>query len=149
MKQRIRRLACPVIGILIGVGFILVGVSLYGIVQDATFYSAGYGSDTVHLGSKEYGADYYSDSYEAMAFGANAVKNVFDLLSVAIPAFFILVGCLIVCAFAHVILGSCPSRPSDKDAVEERVFDVAPSADSNEGENFANSDNEERAVKIG
>ena len=88
MKRNVRSLVCPIIGILIGIGFILVGISLNGIAQDATFYPAGYGGDVSHLGSKEYGADYYSDSYQAMAFGANAAKNVFDLLSIALPAFF-------------------------------------------------------------
>ena len=87
MKRNVRSLVCPIIGILIGIGFILVGISLNGIAQDATFYPAGYGGDVSHLGSKEYGADYYSDSYQAMAFGANAAKNVFDLLSIALPAF--------------------------------------------------------------
>lgn len=88
MKRNVRSLVCPIIGILIGISFILVGISLNGIAQDATFYPAGYGGDVSHLGSKEYGADYYSDSYQAMAFGANAAKNVFDLLSIALPAFF-------------------------------------------------------------
>ncbi len=87
MKRNVCSLVCPIIGILIGISFILVGISLNGIAQDATFYPAGYGGDVSHLGSKEYGADYYSDSYQAMAFGANAAKNVFDLLSIALPAF--------------------------------------------------------------
>ena len=106
MKRNVRSLVCPIIGILIGIGFILVGISLNGIAQDATFYPAGYGGDVSHLGSKEYGADYYSDSYQAMAFGANAAKNVFDLLSSALPAFFVLAGLLTICAFAHIILST-------------------------------------------
>lgn len=106
MKRNVCSLVCPIIGILIGIGFILVGISLNGIAQDATFYPAGYGGDVSHLGSKEYGADYYSDSYQAMAFGANAAKNVFDLLSIALPAFFVLAGLLTICAFVHIILST-------------------------------------------
>ena len=37
MKRNVRSLVCPIIGILIGIGFILVGISLNGIAQDATF----------------------------------------------------------------------------------------------------------------
>ena len=122
----------PIIGILIGIGFILVGISLNGIAQDATFYPAGYGGDVSHLGSKEYGADYYSDSYQAMAFGANAAKNVFDLLSIALPAFFVLAGLLTICAFVHIILSTNALHLNGaKDSAQEQVLD--PSVlDSNE-----------------
>ena len=141
MKRNVCSFVCPIIGILIGIGFILVGISLNGIAQDATFYPAGYGGDVSHLGSKEYGADYYSDSYQAMAFGANAAKNVFDLLSIALPAFFVLAGLLTICAFAHIILSAdAPHLSRAKDSVQERAS--SPSfPDSNEQGSF--SDKEE------
>lgn len=124
MKRNVRSLVCPIIGILIGISFILVGISLNGIAQDATFYPAGYGGDVSHLGSKEYGADYYSDSYQAMAFGANAAKNVFDLLSIALPAFYVLAGLLTVCVFAHIILSANALHLNGaKDSAREQVPD--------------------------
>ena len=134
MKRNVRSLVCPIIGILIGIGFILVGISLNGIAQDATFYPAGYGGDVSHLGSKEYGADYYSDSYQAMAFGANAAKNVFDLLSIALPAFFVLAGLLTICAFAHIILSTSTDAlhlNGAKDSAQEQALDPS-ILDSNE-----------------
>ena len=148
MKRNVCSLVCPIIGILIGIGFILVGISLNGIAQDATFYPAGYGGDVSHLGSKEYGADYYSDSYQAMAFGANTAKNVFDLLSIALPAFFVLAGLLTICAFAHIILSTNALHLNGaKDSAQEQVPDPS-ILDSNEQGGSPDKEDDGLAARI-
>ena len=68
----------------------------------------------------------------AMAGGANAAKNVFDLLSIALPAFFVLAGLLTICAFVHIILSANALHLNGaKDSAQEQVLDPS-ILDSNE-----------------
>lgn len=110
---------CPIIGMAIGAAFVAAGLYVFSIAQDATFYSNSYGGDVIHLGSKEYGADFYTDSYEATAFSGNALKNVFDLLSFSVPAFFVLSGLLTICASLHVLLSSQAIATVDEEASDQ------------------------------
>ena len=67
-----------------------------------------------------------------MVFGANAAKNVFDLLSIALPAFFVLAGLLTICAFAHIILSTDALHLNGaKDSAQEQALDPS-ILDSNE-----------------
>ncbi len=91
-------LACSVAGAIAGCASISSGIKIKGIIDKISLYPGprGYGKLT-HLGSAEFGADFYTDIYEATAFGGNALKAILDILSVAIPALFILGGVLVIC----------------------------------------------------
>lgn len=119
MNRRMKLSICPVIGMMIGAAFVAAGLCVFSMAQDATFYSTSYGGDVTHLGSKEYGADFYTDSYEATAFSGNALKNVFDLLSFSITAFFVLSGLLTICASLHVLLSSQAITAVDEEASDQ------------------------------
>lgn len=119
MNRRMKLSICPVIGMVIGAAFVAAGLCVFSMAQDATFYSNSYGGDVTHLGSKEYGADFYSDSYEATAFSGNALKNIFDLLSFSIPAFFVLTGLLTICASLHVFLSGRTIAAVDEEASDQ------------------------------
>lgn len=83
---------------IVGCASISTGIKIKGIIDKISLYPGpnGYGKLT-HLGSVEFGADFYTDIYEATAFSRNALKAILDILSIAIPALFILGGVLIIC----------------------------------------------------
>lgn len=91
-------LICSVANAIVGCASISTGIKIKGIIDKISLYPGpnGYGKLT-HLGSVEFGADFYTDIYEATAFSGNALKAILDILSIAIPALFILGGVLIIC----------------------------------------------------
>lgn len=91
-------LICSVASVIVGCASISTGIKIKGIIDKISLYPGpnGYGKLT-HLGSVEFGADFYTDIYEATAFSGNALKAILDILSIAIPALFILGGVLIIC----------------------------------------------------
>lgn len=91
-------LICSVASVIVGCASISTGIKIKGIIDKISLYPGpnGYGKLT-HLGSVEFGADFYTDIYEATAFSGNALKAILDILSIAIPALFILGGVLITC----------------------------------------------------
>ena len=91
-------LICSVASVIVGCASISTGINIKGIIDKISLYPGpnGYGKLT-HLGSVEFGADFYTDIYEATAFSGNALKAILDILSIAIPALFILGGVLIIC----------------------------------------------------
>lgn len=91
-------LICSVANVIVGCASISTGIKIKGIIDKISLYPGpnGYGKLT-HLGSVEFGADFYTDIYEATAFSGNALKAILDILSIAIPALFILGGVLIIC----------------------------------------------------
>lgn len=144
MNRHMQTIIFPIIGVVVGIAFIAVGLFVSSMAQDATFYSTSYGGDTTHLGHKEYGADFYSDSYEATAFCGNALKNIFDLLSFSIPAFFILAGLLTICVSCHAILSSqAAGAPKNEVPDQARRTDELGQADESTHDALAASPQEQ------
>lgn len=116
-------LICSVASVIVGCASISTGIKIKGIIDKISLYPGpnGYGKLT-HLGSVEFGADFYTDIYEATAFSGNALKAILDILSIAIPALFILGGVLIICFsvrrfFTSPALNEClPAFKNAKDS---------------------------------
>ena len=91
-------LICSAAGAIVGCASISTGTKIKGIIDKISLYPGphGYG-ETTHLGSVEFGADFYTEIYGATAFSGNALKAILDILSITIPALFILGGVLIIC----------------------------------------------------
>ena len=132
-------LICSVASVIVGCASISTGIKIKGITDKISLYPGpnGYGKLT-HLGSVEFGADFYTDIYEATAFSGNALKAILDILSIAIPALFILGGVLIICFsvrrfFTSPALNEClPAFKNAKDsqpqpATEKPIATTIPS----------------------
>lgn len=117
--ERVMQVVFPVIGIILGIAFIVAGTQVSGLAQDIEFYPGSYGyGNTTHLGEIEFGADFYTEVYKATAFSGNALKGIIDLLGFAIPTVLILAGLLIIWRSARELLPALMSAartvPADK-----------------------------------
>ena len=104
--------AFSIIGILVGIAFILVGImSMSGAFSGSSTYPDG--SFLFDSGYAEFGADYYTYSVNNTAEAAEAARaaaynviDVTDFLASFCGIFSILFGILVICAFG-VVLGCC------------------------------------------
>lgn len=128
-------LICSAAGAIVGCASISTGTKIKGIIDKISLYPGphGYGEMT-HLGSAEFGADFYTDIYEATAFSGNALKAILDILSIAIPALFILGGVLIICFsvrrfFTSPALNECLSAfKNSKDSLPQPATETPTAA---------------------
>lgn len=112
-KSKLRRvllLVLPILGIALGIAFIITGIQVGNIAAEAKFYPVygAYGTRgyLTHLGRTVFGADAYTEIYTATAFTGNVLKTIFDILALAIPAAFELGGALIILSSARRLLES-------------------------------------------
>lgn len=96
--RRVLLLVLPILGIALGIAFIITGIQVGNIAAEAEFYPAGdYGTGNLtHLGQVVFGGDAYTEIYTATAFTGNVLKTIFDILALAIPAAFVLSGVRII-----------------------------------------------------
>ena len=81
-------------GMAVGIAAMVIGlVFLFGF-KDETFYGS-----TVRLGTAVYGADFYTDIYKSTTFAANALKDIYEMLSTCFGVLFLLLGAIDLCAF--------------------------------------------------
>ena len=74
-------------GMAVGIAAMVIGlVFLFGF-KDETFYGS-----TVRLGTAVYGADFYTDIYKSTTFAANALKDIYEMLSTCFGVLFLLLG---------------------------------------------------------
>lgn len=100
MKKKNNRL--PVIAIIVGIISILLGLYfiLFASVNDG-FYgnkNSSYGAIS-KLGTSKFGADFYTEIYEATAFTGNAISAIYHILCYGMGAFFIMGGIIDICCF--------------------------------------------------
>lgn len=121
--ERVMQVVFPVIGIILGIAFIVAGTQVSGLAQDIKFYPGPYGyGNTTHLGEIEFGADFYTEVYKATAFSGNALKGIVDLLGFAIPAVLILSGLLIIWRSARELLPALMSAASTVSAAQPVIM---------------------------
>ncbi len=89
---------CYNIGIAIGIITIIVGIVFILNFKDETFYS--YFS---FMDKAEFGTDFYTYSYRASAFTANAMAAMYEMLSTCFGWLFVLFGCFEVAYFGSRI----------------------------------------------
>ena len=81
-------------GMAVGIAAMVIGlVFLFGF-KDETFYGS-----TVRLGTAVYGADFYTDIYKSTTCAANALKDIYEMLSTCFSVLFLLLGAIDLCAF--------------------------------------------------
>ena len=81
-------------GMAVGIAAMVIGlVFLFGF-KDETFYGS-----TVRLGTAVYGADFYTDIYKSTTVAANALKDIYEMLSTCFGVLFLLLGAIDLCAF--------------------------------------------------
>ena len=88
-------------GMAVGIAAILVGlVFLFGF-KDEIFYGSASSSSggTTRLGTAAFGADFYTDIYKSTTFAANALKDIYEMLSTCFGVLFLLMGAIDLCAF--------------------------------------------------
>ena len=92
-------------GMAVGIAAMVIGlVFLFGF-KDETFYGS-----TVRLGTAVYGADFYTDIYKSTTFAANALKDIYEMLSTCFGVLFLLLGAIDLCAFGSRL------QPKQKEA---------------------------------
>lgn len=96
-----------IVGIILGFVAIIAGIIFLFGFKDETFlgiYS--------HLGTSEFGGDFYTYSYRATAFAANAVAGVYEMLSTCFGVLFILFGLFDICFFGSRMLAKTKKQTS-------------------------------------
>lgn len=99
------------IGIGIGVIAVVVGLIFLLGFKDKAFLGV-----YSWLGISEFGGDFYTYSYRASAFAANAVAGVYEMLSMCFGCLFILIGAFDICFFGSRI--SAKSKESVDESIE-------------------------------
>lgn len=95
-----KRKTVNVLGVLLCMALAFIGVLFYWTHKDAAFYTSKYGSPvTEELDRVEFGADFYTYSYEASAYAANGIRNIYRALVEAISAAFFVGGSIGICFF--------------------------------------------------
>lgn len=108
-KSKLRRVllvVLPILGIALGIAFIITGIKVGNIAAGAEFYPANdYGTGNLtHLGEHSFGGDAYTEIYTATAFTGNVLITIFDILALAIPAAFVLSGvCIILLSLSKLV----------------------------------------------
>ena len=74
----------------LGVAVMIAGVAILG--QNGEHHTGNGGGIFRASTSVEYGADFYTDSVQATGLAANAVIDLYQLLSIAIGIFFLFIG---------------------------------------------------------
>lgn len=97
-KNIVKAVLCA-LGITMGVMLIFKGVEIDSLVGDLKFYPSEYGGSLTRLPAMEFGADYYTESYKAMAFGANVESGTFQMLHKTVTALLTFGGTAISCGF--------------------------------------------------
>lgn len=131
--------AFSIIGILVGIAFILVGImSMSGAFSGSSTYPDG--SFLFDSGYAEFGADYYTYSVNNTAEAAEAARaaaynviDVTDFLASFCGIFSILFGILVICAFG-VVLGCCNKETvtatTNADEAPEAYAEEAPAEEA-------------------
>jgi len=102
------------LGIALGVVAIIAGLVFLFAFKNETFLGA-----YAQLGATEFGGDFYTYSYRASAFAANAVAGVYEMLSTCFGCLFILLGALDICFFGSRI--SVKSKESTDESTEVKA----------------------------
>lgn len=97
-----KRKTANVLGVLLCWALAFIGVLFYWTHKDAAFYTGKYGSPvTEELDRVEFGADFYTYSYEASAYAANGIRNIYRALVEAISAVFFVGGSIGIYFLVH------------------------------------------------
>ena len=127
-KSKLRRVLLvllAILGIVLGIAFIVTGVQIGNIAAEAEFYPAGaFGvGNLTHLGEAEFGADFYTEIYTATAFTGNVLKSIFDILALAVPTAFELGGALIILLSLSKIVSSTLFADTDTAKQNDAAID--------------------------
>ena len=104
--EKIKLVVCA-IGILIGIIVIIFGINI-SIMEDST----------QHVASLSFGADYYTESQQAMAATANNIIDLFVIMQKSFSYIFYAFGSFIICYFAFKLCTLLPSFMQEKTQVE-------------------------------
>ena len=125
MKDRniVKAVVCA-LGIAAGAMLIFKGMEVDSFAKDFVLYPGEFGGSVTRIGACEFGADYYTESYRAMAFGANAASGTFQMLRKTITALMTFGGGAICCGFG---VGLCNALGIGlKKAEEPKKADAKP-----------------------
>lgn len=82
------------IGLIIGILAIVVGIVFLFAFREKAFLGS-----YIRLGTSSFGGDFYTYSYRATAFAANAIAGVYEMLATCFGVLFILIGCIDISFF--------------------------------------------------